>query len=154
MAGWYVEQGSDPVSGPVSKVVNSLAHLFEEGYQSHSLNAFRSAISSIHDRVDGVEVGQYPMVAMLLKEAFHARPPLPCYSATQNVQTVLHHIESLGSTTTLSLKLLTQKLVMLMALTRPSQYADLSSLSISRWQYKPGGVLFLPATLAKQSRSG
>jgi len=42
---------------------------------------------------------------------------------------------------------------MLMALTIPSRSADLSSLSISRQLYKPEGVLFLPATLAKQSRN-
>ena len=38
----------------VAEVVNFLADLFEQEYQSRSLNAFRSAISSVHDRVDGV----------------------------------------------------------------------------------------------------
>ena len=52
--------------------------------------------------------------------------------------------------TSLSLKLLTIKLVMLMALTRPSRSADLASLQLDR-HYKPEGVVFLPATLAKQS---
>ena len=45
-----------PISGDVNEVVNFLAHLFEEGYQYRSLNAYRSAISSVHDKVDGCMV--------------------------------------------------------------------------------------------------
>ena len=64
---WYGERSRDPVSGPVADVANFLAHLFEEGYQSRSLNSFRSAISSVHDSVDGVEVGKHPMISRFLK---------------------------------------------------------------------------------------
>ena len=66
-ASWCSERGSDPISGDVNEVVNFLAHLFEEGYQYRSLNAYRSAISSVHDKVDGVTVGQHPLVARVLK---------------------------------------------------------------------------------------
>ena len=55
---WCAQRGSNPVSGPVAEVANFLAYLFQQGYQSRSLNAYRSAISSVHDRVDGVEVGK------------------------------------------------------------------------------------------------
>ena len=41
---WCSQRHSDPISGPISKVVNFLAHLFKEGYQYCSLNAYRSAI--------------------------------------------------------------------------------------------------------------
>ena len=54
----------------------------------------------------------------------------------------------------LTLKKLTHKLVMLLALTRPSRLADLSSLSLARRRYSPEGVTFLPAAIAKQSRQG
>ena len=43
---------------------------------------------------------------------------------------------------------------MLMALVRPSRSADLASLTISKCQFKPEGVSFLPSDLAKQSRQG
>ena len=49
---WCTERGHDPISGPVADVANFLAYLHEEGYQSRSLNSFRSAISSVHDTVD------------------------------------------------------------------------------------------------------
>ena len=55
-ARWCLEQGRDSISGSVVDVTNFLAHLYE-GYYSRLLNAFRSAISSVHDTVDGMEVG-------------------------------------------------------------------------------------------------
>ena len=101
-----------------------------------------------------MDVGKHPLVARVLKGAFNARPPLPRYTNTWNVQVVLDCILRWGDTSLLSLKLLTYKLVMLMALTRPSRSADLTSLSVSRCQFKPEGVSFLPSGLAKQSRLG
>ena len=151
---WCTERGSDPVSGPVSDVANFLADLHGEGYQSSSLNVFRSAISSIHDKVDGVEVGKHPIISRLLKGAFHLRPPLPRYSSTWSVDVVLQYLKGLGPTATLSLKSLTHKLVMLLALTRPSRSADLASLNLDRRRFSPEGVAFLPSRLAKQSRQG
>jgi hypothetical protein len=44
------EGGADPISCPIEKVVNFLADLFSQGYQYRSLNAYRSAISSVHDK--------------------------------------------------------------------------------------------------------
>ena len=149
---WCSARGSDPVSGPVSEVANFLADLHGEGYQSSSLNVFRSAISYVHDKVDGVEVGKHPTITRLLKGAFHERPPLPRYTSTWDVNSVLQYLKSLGPTADLTLKQLTHKLVMLLALTRPSRSADLSSLSLARRRFSPEGVTFLPATLAKQSR--
>ena len=46
----------------------------------------------MHDRVDDVDVGKHPLVARVLKGAFHARPPLPRYTTTWNVQIVLDSI--------------------------------------------------------------
>ena len=86
--GWCSERDSNPISGDISEVVNFLAHLFEKGYQYRSLNSYRSAISSVHEKVDGYEVGQHPLVTRLIKGAFHERPPQPRYSETWDVSKV------------------------------------------------------------------
>ena len=114
---WCTTRGSDLISGPVSEVANFLADLHIEGYQSSSLNVFRSAVSLVHDKVDSVEVEKHPIVARLLKGAFHLCPPLPWYSSTWDENVMLQYLKGLGPTTTLSLKALTHKLVMLLALT-------------------------------------
>lgn len=94
----------------MDEVVNFLAALYEEGYQYRSLNAYRSAISSVHEKVDGYEVGQHPMVTKGLSI------PQPRYTETWNV----FHIP--GCNENLPVNVLTCKTVMLMALTRPSTY--------------------------------
>ena len=108
----------------------------------------------MHERVDGCTVGEHPLVTRLMKGVFNDRPPLPRYKCTWNVQIVLSYILSLGKNDSLSLKQLSWKMAMLMALTHPSRSADLSQLSLSGRQFKPDGVVFIPGSLAKQSRQG
>ena len=57
---WCNERNSDPVSGDINEVIKFLAALYDEGYQYRSLNAYRSAISSVHEKIDGYDVGQHP----------------------------------------------------------------------------------------------
>ena len=151
---WCLKRGFNPISGPITNVANFLAQLCTEGYQYSLINSYRSAISSVHEKVDGHNVGQHPLFSRLLKGIFHDRPPLPRYTCTWNVQTVLNYLEGLGENQSLSLKALSWKLTMLLALTRPSRSADLSQLDLGRKAYKPDGVCFYPNELAKQSRQG
>ena len=151
-ASWCSERDSDPISGDVSEVVNFLAHLFEEGYQYRSLNAYRSAISSVHDKVDGSNVGQHPLIARVLKGAFNEHPPQPRYLHTWDVNKVTSYIDNLGDNANLSLQDLTMKLTMLLALTRPTRSSDITSLDLRFRRYTPEGVVFKPTKLAKQSK--
>ena len=149
---WCRTRSVDPVSCPVGEVVNFLADLFTQGYQYRSLNAFRSAISSVHNKVDGCDVGQHPLVSRLLKGAFHQRPPQPRYTQTWDVGLVTGYIKSKGENKDIPLQDLTHKLAMLMALTRPSRSADLAKLNLDHRSYSVEGVTFIPTELAKQSR--
>ena len=96
----------------------------------------------------------HPAVTRLLKGVFNARPPLPRYSAFWDVHvgTVITHLKNFGDNNRLSLKQLTLKTTMLLALTRPSRSADLAKLDIQWMSYQTAGVTFRPAHLAKQSR--
>ena len=150
-AGWCQRRGRNPLSGPVADVVNFLAELYSQGYQYQSLNCYRSAISSVHDKVDGNSIGVHPAVTRLIKGAFHSRPPQPRYSSFWDVGTVISYLRNLGSNDNLNLRHLTLKTVMLLALTRPSRSADLAKLDIQWMSYQADGVTFRPAHLAKQS---
>ena len=130
---WCTERQCDPISGPIEDVVNFLAHLYKEGYQYRSLNAYRSAIASMHIPIEGVSIGQHPLVSRLLKGAFQSRPPLPRYQGTWDVSVVLHHIGGHQLDQSLSLKELSLRTVMLLALTRPSRSADISKLRIQKY---------------------
>ena len=91
-AGWCQQRGRNPYFGPVADVVNFLAELFSQGYQYQSLNSYQSAISSVHEKVDGNSIGVHPAVTRLLKGAFHTRPPQPRYSSFWDVGTVISYL--------------------------------------------------------------
>jgi len=153
-ASWCQERNTDPISGPVSAVINFLADLFSQGYQYNSLNSYRSAISSTHDHVDGSPIGQHPLVTRMMAGAFNSRPPKARYSATWDVEIVLKYIISLGPNNNLSLKNLTLKTVMLLALTRPTRSVDLKLLDVDLCRWTPEGVSFIPSGLTKQAKAG
>ena len=112
---WCMEQSRDPTKGPIADVVNFLAELFHQGYQYCSLNAYRSAISSVHEKVDGEPVGQHPLVSQVLKGAFNERPSKPRYHSTWEVNPVLDMFRSEGAPSSLTLQKLTFRTVMLFA---------------------------------------
>ena len=66
-------------------MVNFPVYLYSESYQYRSLNSYRSAIASMHAPVEGVSIGQYPLVSRLLKGAFQTRRPLPRYKSTWDI---------------------------------------------------------------------
>ena len=149
---WCQERDRNPIRGPVADVLNFLAELFDQGYQYRSLNAYRSAISSVHEKVDGTDVGKHPLVTRMLKGAFNERPPRPKYESVWKVDQVLTMFRADGNSDSLSLQDLTIKTVMLLALTRPCRGADLAELDLNNRSYVPEGVVFQPSHLSKQSR--
>ena len=143
-----------PVAGPVSEVANILANLYEEGYQYRSLNSYRSAISSAHDRVDGLSIGQHPLITRLMAGAFNSRPAQPRYSTTWDVNKVVIHLKNLCLNQALSLKDLTLKTVMILALTRPSRSPDPCLLDVDHFRQRLEGISFIPVGLSKQAKGG
>ena len=105
-ASWCGARSIDPISCPIGDVANFLAEMFSEGYQYRSINAYRSAISSVHDKIDRYDVGQHPLISRLLKGTFHQRPSQPCYMHTWDVDVVTTYIRASGDNTSLSLQYL------------------------------------------------
>ena len=62
------------------------------------------------------------------------------------------YISSMGDNPSLTLKSLSLKLVILLALSRPSKSNDLYNLDLRYMKSLPDGVEFKPSSLAKQSR--
>ena len=149
---WCEQRNRDPLKGPISDIVNFLADLFAKGYQYQSLNSYRSAIASAHKRVDGMSIGEHPAISRVLKGAYQSRPPVPRYSAFWDVGVVIEYLKALGHNESLSLRMLTLKTTMLLALTRPSRAADLCSLDIQTRSFLAKGVIFRATHLSKQSR--
>ena len=74
---WCLRRGVDPLSAPLSDILEFLLSQFQAGKQYHTLNTLRSAISMTHMEIDGVQVGQHLLVSHLLKGVFNSRQPAP-----------------------------------------------------------------------------
>ena len=96
-----------------------------------------------HLPVDGICVGSHPFISRLMKGIFNLRPPFPRYVQTWDVSVVLHYLKFLLPAPLLSIKNLTLKLVMLMALVSLSRANLLHKLTCVLECLK-GMVSYLP----------
>ena len=141
----------DPLSCGVEPFLDFITSLVQEGLQYCSINIIRSAVSTTHLPLEGAPIGQHPLEKQLFKGIYNSRPPQPRYSHTWDVGMVLKHITELGENKDLSLKQLSMKLAMLMALVSVSSVSELQALDLRFRQYKLEGVEFRLATLTKKA---
>ena len=127
---------------------------FQAGEQYRTINTHRSAISMTHMEVDGVRVGQHPLVSRLLKGVFNSIPPAPRFAGTWDVSTVLGFLEGYPDNEELSFQALSHKLAMLMALSNADRCSDLAALDLNHRSYQTNGVKFVIPGLTKSRRNG
>ena len=151
---WCGQHDHNSLCAPLSAILSFLAEEFANGKQYRTVNSYRSAISMTHNPIDGVVIGKHPLVSRLLKGVYNLRPPKPRYSFTWDVKIVLDYLRSWGPTASLSLKKLTQKLVMLLALANASRSSELHALSTSSMIWGSQGVTFTLLKPTKSSRPG
>ena len=112
----------------VIDVLNFLSETFHRGVGYESINTARGALSAIGIILEGCRAGNHPLVNRFLRGVFNLRPPTPRYAETWDVTPVLQKLRSMDPLEDLSLKELTLKLVMLMALTQASRVQTLHLL--------------------------
>lgn len=91
-----------------------------------TLNNHRSAISLISTN----KIGQNPMVKRFFKGIFKIKPTFPRYNFTWNPNIVLNYVETLFPNESLSLEVLTKKLVILLALATGQRIQTISVIKI------------------------
>ena len=125
---WCNSRETDPIHCGVQPFLDFLTDLFQAGLQYCSIDVIRSSISTTHVPLEGAPIGQHPLVTQLLRGVYNSRPPMPRYTWTWDVDLVVRHLRGLGNNTDLSLKRLSGKLVLLMALTLASRTSELQAL--------------------------
>ena len=144
----------DPLSTPLSSILEFLLEQFNMGKQYRMINTLHSAISMIHNEIEGTRVGQHPLVSHFLKGVFNNRPPAPKYSSTWDVDVVLNYIKNLPDNKELSFQLLSHKLAMLMALSNADRCSDLVALDLNFRSFVGNGARFIIPGLTKTRRNG
>ncbi|MCG8621291.1 MAG: hypothetical protein MJE68_04705, partial [Proteobacteria bacterium] len=128
---WCFERSTDPLSAPVSLILEFLFEKFSKGKRYRTINTIRSAISMTHGEIDGTRVGQHPLVSRFLKGVFNIHSPAPKYAVTWDVDVVLLYLRSLPDNQKVSFQLLSHKLAMLMALANADRCSDLAALDLN-----------------------
>ena len=115
---------------------------------------YKLAISQTHDPVGSTELGSLPIVSQFTNGVFKSKPPKPKYACTWNVQSALSFLESLKPLEDLTLKQLSYKTVLLLAITSAARARKLSSLDLNYSLKKEGSWEFTLPTHTKISRPG
>ena len=121
----------DPFSTSIETVIEFLASLFENDLGYSAINTARGALSSLGLSFDGFAAGSHPLVVRFLKGVYCLRPSQPRYTHTWDASVVLKFLMTLSPLESLSLKLLSFKLVMLIALTSASRVQGIKYLKVS-----------------------
>ena len=151
-ASWCFQRQADPVRAPVAVCLSFLQDLLDSGLLYRTLNVYRSAISSAHVFVDGVPLGQHHLVKRFFKGVLNLRPPQPRYNCTWNVATVLNYFKSLPDNRRLSIRQLTHKLTMLIALVTASRCSSLTAIDINHMSKSSDGSYMYVFWLVKPSK--
>ena len=138
----------------MNNVLDYLAGLFDSGLSYRTINVARSTLSSTLQHIDGVAVGCHPLVVRLMKGVFNSRPPVKKTFPSWSVSKVIETLKAWSPAGSLSLRCLTLKTVMLLALATGKRVSSLYLLSIKKGyiQFSDSKVVLQFDGLEKHSR--
>lgn len=138
----------------MNDAINFLATLFRAGLGYSAICAARSALSCYLDIAGCPQFGEHCLVKRFVKGVFELRPAFPKYASTWNVDVVLEHLELYYPHEQITLKELSYKLVMLLALLSAQRCQTLHSLSVNSMHLSNSKCVFYLNVLLKHSRKG
>ena len=128
---WCLSRNTCPFSATITEVLLFLAEQFNQRNLSYrTIGVYKSCISQLHDPVGGQPLGTLPLLSRFMKGIFELRPPTPKVCSTWSVKTLLQYLNSLESNAKLSLKDLTLKTTILLALTSSTRAHELAALHL------------------------
>ena len=135
-------RGIDSICPSVEDGINFLAKLYDSGIGYSDINTARSAVSSIVALPNSTSFGAHPMICRFLRGVFELKPSLPRYEDIWNVNAVLTYLSSLRLPQDLTLKDLTYKTTMLLALLSGQKCQTLHLLSVRGMVLKHDSCVF------------
>lgn len=151
------EHSEDPFAHNIPLAITFLEQLRQQHQLGYSaLNTARSALSSIVIPLNDIPLGQQRLVKLYMRGAFNIRPPLPRYHDTWDPQIILTLLKTWAPASTVSLKLLSFKVVILVLLVTGQRIQTLSLLSLDAMSIDSNTetITFRILDLIKQSRPG
>ena len=131
-----------------------MTELYNTGLGYSAINTARSAISSILLSTGAVSFGSHPLVVRFLQGVYNSRPSLPRYTEIWDVRIVLDKLREMSPASTLALKELTYKLVMLIALVSAQRGQTIHLLNIKNMTKTESSYSFTITELTKTKKPG
>lgn len=147
------EREYDSYYPTVAIVLDFLNSLFQSGLSYSALNTARSALSSVVT-LGKHPLGSHPLVSRFLKGVYELRTPTCRYNYIWDVTGTLSYLRCLHPLGELSLKDLTLKLTMLIALVSAQRIQSLSLLDLNHLHWHDNSAVFVIQGHIKQSRPG
>lgn len=138
----------------VAQLIDFLTEQYQSGIGYSALSTARSALSAIITLPGQVQVGDHPMVRRFIKGVYQLKPNFPRYQRTWDTSIVLQYLETLYPNSRLSLKDLTLKLVMLVALVTGQRGQSIFLMDLKDMTQRKNSYTFVISTKVKQSAPG
>lgn len=151
---WAYENDIPILNPTISNVLDFLMMYFETGVAYGAINAARCALSLILPRYEGGTFGEHFLIKWFCRSCYVQRPPQPRYSEIWSVDRVLIWLESLGSNTKMSRKLLSLKLILLLLLVSSQRGQTILNLHVDRMICKKESITFQMKVLLKHNQLG
>ena len=113
---------------------------------------YKACISQLHDPIEGGQLGNLPLVSRFMKGIFELRPLQPKLCSIWPVSKVLSHFAGPEPLEGLSLKDLTLKLTILLALTSAARAHELAALNLTSALIKQDACKFTIPIHVKNAR--
>ena len=151
--GWCSQRSVCPISAPVADVLAFLASLVtQKDLEYRTIAFYKSAISQAHNPIGSTQLGSLPVVSRFMKGVFKNKPPKPKYCSTWKVGTALSFLGTLEPLQKLTLRQLSYKTILLLALTSAATAHKLSALDLACSLRKKGSWEYSLPTHVKTSR--
>lgn len=118
---------TDPYDASIPKILHFLTERYQNGANHGTLNSARSALAII--ATENIEANE--LIRKFLKGNSKTRPAKPRYDATWDVNPVLQQLEKLFPLESLTLKQLSHKLILLLALGTAHRLQTLTLIRIA-----------------------
>lgn len=142
---WYFckEKQINCFSPPISFFLEFLSSSFLNIGSYSTLNTYRAAISLL----SADEIGSHPLVKRFFKGVAVLKPQRPRYNFIWDPSPVISHLATLYPHESLSLEIISRKLITLLALTTAQRMQTLAAIQLSNIFFSDSLVIKIPARL-------
>ena len=111
-------------------------------------------LQAFHVEIGGNKIGKHELICQLMTGIFNKNPPRPRYMQMWDVNKVLSYIIGMENNKQLSLKEISMKLCMLMALASASRSSEIHKFDIENMNITEEEIVFTLKDLTKSRRVG